>query len=209
VNLYNGDLELVSSQDIAFSAGDQEAVDITQETSGNGDLVRVVFKVTNARQVAPAFDQLTASSGATLLSAERVWAYFPANTFKTRPHFMLTPPVALAKALPPQSASSRGAIASFRVTADDGDAAIEMTSQPYLLAFNYTNAQLEALGVTESTMTLVARSGDAWVQADQCVGCRLTIDRAHHRLIASVNYLGEFALAPKTKYVVHLPQVAK
>ncbi len=109
-------------------------------------------------------------------------------------------------ATPTQTVGSRHALRSFTLTASDGAGApVTQFAQPYSLVVNYTDAELAALGLSESSLNLAFWDGSAWTNLLPCAGC--SVDTVNNTVTVKLNHFTEFAMLGAVEYKSYLPLV--
>jgi hypothetical protein len=95
---------------------------------------------------------------------------------------------------------------SFSIVATTvGGAPITQFQPPLTLTIDYNEAELAALGLTESTLNVAYWNGAAWVYLLPCAGCG--VDRVNNRITVILSHLTEFAVTSQAR--VYLPLVRR
>jgi hypothetical protein len=80
--------------------------------------------------------------------------------------------------------------------------------QPFTIIVTYTDAQVAALGISESSINLAFWNGNAWVPMLPCAGCD-GVDPVNNRVTVVAAHFTEFALTGQTTFYLFLPFVTR
>jgi len=94
----------------------------------------------------------------------------------------------------------------FRLDAFDDvfNPAVQL-EQPYTAVLTYSDAELAALGITESSLGLLAYDGATWSPLATCPSCG--VDSVNNTVTVVINRFGEFALGGTIEQRIFLPLV--
>jgi hypothetical protein len=132
---------------------------------------------------------ITPSGGGTIITADRTFQIvFPAGAVSrttTVTHTVLFGP---AHPLRPGTTGVR----HFDLNATDSNGPVTTFLLPYTTVLNYTDAELAAQQIYESSLNSVYWNGSTWVNLLPCAGC--TVDMINNRVTLISNHFTEFAL---------------
>jgi hypothetical protein len=94
-------------------------------------------------------------------------------------------------------ADDRRIVRDFEIDAHHLGAQVDIFAQPYTLDLRYTQRQLGAALALESTIGVVTREGNAWVDVPLA---SYTVDTANNRVILTGTQAREYALVGRSAH---------
>lgn len=145
------------------------------------------------------------TSGGTLTSNDgNVRVVFPSGSVTSTVDVTLTP---IREPEHPPPADSM-LVRSFAINARTASgAAITHFSPPLTVEVSYSEAEMAAHGLSESSLNLVYWNGAQWVSVLPCTDCR--VDTEANKVIVQLNHLTEFALIRTEQRKLLLPLVLR
>jgi hypothetical protein len=78
---------------------------------------------------------------------------------------------------------------------------------PYTLTLRYTDAELAASGIAETSLAVHAWNGSSWAPILPCAGC--VIDTTSNRIVVRLAAATEFAVTGRREHAIFLPVIAQ
>ena len=172
---------------------------------GGGDRADFNLQIINGRQATTARGAISPSQGGALTVDDgAVHVSFPGGAVDALTTLDYTRIYNSQHRVP----AGQVVVRSFALNAhSSADPIVDSFGEPYSLAVRYSDAELDAYGVSEGSLVLAYWDGTAWVTASHCASC--APDIGNNIINVSLDHFTEFALIGRNSRTVYLPLVLR